>query len=441
MEDNSLEVETTNDVREIIELNDAHQEIEAFDAEIETTVQDAEVIQNVQEVVAKAAEGEGLSPASAELAEVVLESLYGRLGIPKKSIMSLEAYGDPKQRRKTITRVACEDIKDTLVRIWTALKEAFAKAWQNIKMFIAKIFSSVKMARTEIDRMKEKLNGLSDVELKPIAIEHVTLCKAFSIDGEADAKTVDYIMHNHYTLADQSSRISKGCRSFLNKLTVLSGSWSAKDFDAHGRLDLIHTFEKNVVFLRQEIFPLTITVNKHEGHFVAPRLVNSHFFGVITPFKDDKQRYTKSNDGETIDWAIMSSDLTPVLMKEQEDKIADKIQTASKEHIEALLTNLVSLCDKLDKMQHAQTDINEFEKDIQNLFTRTIANLQKQSPDIINHTVDKTITDIVRYGSTAISRTYGLLIAKLPQLTFEAIRHSLNYIRVSLQQVEEPKAA
>jgi hypothetical protein len=426
MDDSSLAVDTTNDVVEIIELNKTEQEIQNFDAEIESCAQDAEVIQNVQEVVAKAADGDGLSPASAEIAEIVLESLYGRLGIQKKSIMSLEAYNDPKQRRKEITRIACENIQETLVRVLKAVKEAIAKLWQNIKMFIAKIFSSIAMVRKEIKRMEDKFNEMKDVEIKSTIVEDMSLCKAFSIDGKANAKTVDDLMKNHLKLATQCRAITHGCDNFLNRLTELSVKWTGKSFDAEGKLRLIQSFDRNVDFLRKELFPMEATINGKKGYFIAPELIQSRYFGVEAQQQKDVVY--------GIDLSSLTPALTPVVGVNENNKIADKIETADKDNIKTILNNLSSLCDALDKMQSWQTDITKFEKNTEAVFAKALARLKNESPDVINQTEEADVINIVKYGATRISRTYGIFVTQLPKLTIEGIRYSLNYVRLSLQQ-------
>ena len=419
MEDNSLEVETTNDIREIIELNAAHQEIEAFDAEIETTAEDVEVIQNVQEVVAKAAEGEGLSPASAELAEVVLESLYGRLGIPKKSIMSLEAYGDPKQRRQELTRVACESMTDTLVRIWTAIKEAIAKLWQNIKMFVAKIFSSVKMVRNELDRMKAKIEEFSkDREFKTGELDNSALCKAFSINGKADPSTAQVILDTHIELAKRFSEFGKICEKNLDLFARNADNFLREDITDESLGRVRDGVKEMVIGFRKSAFPLKVNIKGQEGFFGTPQLVGGKHYGL-----DGNNKYISGLHDTT-------SNLRPNIFTSPE-KPAASISTLDARQMSSMIGTCEKLCDQLDEMEKKQSEITKFDKEVSKILDTIIQRVKTGRFDKLNND-EKWVVTLLQNTARNLSHAYGSFTTMLPKLSIEAVRYSLNYIRASL---------
>jgi hypothetical protein len=145
------------------------QEIVQTVSDVESATADAQTLEKVQDVVGQTVQsGQGMDETTAQVAQVVVESICVRLGIPnsRRVIPSIESFGSSNSRLAA-TRVAMENgFTDMIKRIWEAIK----KVWNSIKDFFARFFANAdkvkKAAEIMRDSIQTKLAGKTPKDKK-----------------------------------------------------------------------------------------------------------------------------------------------------------------------------------------------------------------------------------------------------------------------------------
>lgn len=97
-------------------------------------------------------EGEGLTPEDAEIVEVAVESLYRHLHVRKPLRLSAEAFGKDRTRKQA-TKMAVEDIRESVQKAWKVIKEFFQRMWAAVQAFFKKVFGTT-------DRLKRAAEAI-----------------------------------------------------------------------------------------------------------------------------------------------------------------------------------------------------------------------------------------------------------------------------------------
>lgn len=109
------------------EIEESESEIEELSGDIESVESDTETLTKLKDTMEDSLEsGKGLSPEAVEIATVVTESIYARLGLSNSNtIPAVEAFHN-KHSKLVATGFAIESIKDNLVAIgkWTMSNKA-----------------------------------------------------------------------------------------------------------------------------------------------------------------------------------------------------------------------------------------------------------------------------------------------------------------------------
>lgn len=185
--------------------------------DVEAAVSDAETLDNIADVAeASAEEGEGMDPVSAEIAEVAVEAIYARLGLTKKATPSMEAFGSTGSR-KAATRIAVEDWRDTVKRVWEGVKKFFATIWEKIKELYEKFVGLFRNLEKAAEAMKAKAMSLEGAA-KEATMENASVAKAFGAAGSVNASAVDTVLEGQKELMVQAVEASKVSNENISKL-------------------------------------------------------------------------------------------------------------------------------------------------------------------------------------------------------------------------------
>lgn len=154
IEQNDIEMNVINtDIEKLRVLGSAYEDTVRIGTVIETKIQS----------------GEGISPLTAKLASIAVESIYSRLelNIPDHLLPSLESFSNPKTR-VSATRISLENISDHVNRIVKAIYDTMLKIWKRVKEFMKKLSN-------QSDRIIEDLKKtLKEVEALPDSANHVS---------------------------------------------------------------------------------------------------------------------------------------------------------------------------------------------------------------------------------------------------------------------------
>jgi len=133
-----VEVETTADA---VMAQDS--EVAETADDIEEATDASETLSKVQDVAeASVAQGEGLSQSAADMTTVIVESICNRLNIPSTNLIpATEAFGSTNTRLNS-TKLALENIKDTIKKIWEGIKRGAKIVFDGITKFFKNLFSA-----------------------------------------------------------------------------------------------------------------------------------------------------------------------------------------------------------------------------------------------------------------------------------------------------------
>lgn len=185
-------------------------------SDVEAAVGDAETLDKIADTAeASAEEGEGMDPVSAEIAEVAVESIYARLGLNKKATPSMEAFGSTGSR-KAATRIAVEDWKDTVKRVWESVKKFFVSIWEKVKALFQRFLDFFRSLEKAAVSMKSRVAALKG-EAKEEKFENASIAKAFL--GEGSAENVAKVLKNQNEFMKKSSDRAKTLTEDISLMT------------------------------------------------------------------------------------------------------------------------------------------------------------------------------------------------------------------------------
>ena len=165
----------------LVEAADAGAAVDAEVTQIESAQADSETLGDIADTLEASEEAGGVDPVAAELAEVAIESIYNRLGITRKEKPALEAFAD-KKTRITATRIAVEDIKANLKKIWDAIVAAFNRVIDWIKNFVKSIFDANDRLLQRIDALEKRARDTKG-SVKESKVKAVGVAKALAGPG------------------------------------------------------------------------------------------------------------------------------------------------------------------------------------------------------------------------------------------------------------------
>lgn len=165
------EVEVGADSAEaaIAETADAAGAVAEGTTQIESAQNDADALTSIIETVEGSEAEGGLDPVAAEVVEVAVESIYQRLGIKKKPLVSVEAFSN-KTGRLRATNVAVEDWKEQVKRVWKAIVEAFGKVLAWIQNFFRGLFDASAKLSNRATALKKAVAARSGATAKEAEI-------------------------------------------------------------------------------------------------------------------------------------------------------------------------------------------------------------------------------------------------------------------------------
>ena len=167
LEGEVIELETPAEVGEVAQV-ESEMVPEVAETETEVAAIDegmgaADQLEQVEEVVAQAAEGEGLDPVAAEAIKIAVEAICARIGANPKAVYSLYATENfsSASSRKANTKIALEGVGEFLKDLWKKIKAALSSLWAKVKAFWAKHVSSLGQVKKALESMKKTVSSSS----------------------------------------------------------------------------------------------------------------------------------------------------------------------------------------------------------------------------------------------------------------------------------------
>ena len=212
---------TTDDVIEAQEVTEevaeAEAEVEEVQEAIEEGVQDAETLETVADTLEETVEDGGADPATAQMAEVAVESIYRRLGIQAKAMPALEAFND-KEQRIAATKLAIEGIKETAQKVWEAIVNFFKNLWQAFGRLWEKVKNLFRNNTKVLTSLLNEIKGMevAEAELKGGAVNRL-LADFFGVKDSTVSDTISRIT----PLADKFSKLEQVSESVVKSVDAI----------------------------------------------------------------------------------------------------------------------------------------------------------------------------------------------------------------------------
>lgn len=219
--------------RDTAEVAEAAGEVTGDVEVMEEAVEDAVALSDIADTAEDSVEeGEGMDPVAAEIAEVAVESIYARLGISKKASPSMEAFGSTGSR-KTATRVAVEDWKESVKKVWEGVKRFFVQIWEKVKELFARFLDLFKNLEKAALSVKTRVSALKG-EAKEAKFENKGLAKALGRGkGVASYGSVSSLLKDQTGFMSEISQASEimanDLAAKIGKITQLMTSPNAED--------------------------------------------------------------------------------------------------------------------------------------------------------------------------------------------------------------------
>lgn len=177
---------------ELIDVNEGAAEGEAVDAAVEEAVDAAATMEGLITGLESFKDKGGLTEQGAWGVHQTIAHINKRLGTNTK-IPAMESFAAPSSRMSQ-HRVALESIKDTLARIWKAIKEAIKKSIQWVQDQFEKLFGAATKLKKRAEALEKAANGISGT-MKEKDFENDRIAKALSINGNAPTDVPASLAH------------------------------------------------------------------------------------------------------------------------------------------------------------------------------------------------------------------------------------------------------
>jgi hypothetical protein len=187
--DNANSLET-----DLIEVADSGADIAEVQGEAEETSAVMEALDGIALCLGEAAKNGGLDRHSAQAVGIATEALYARVGIKRASFPALESFGGTSTRAAA-TKIAMEDIKEQMQKIWAAIVAAFEKVVAWIVDFYNKVTDAAGKLTKRGEELAKKATELKgEAKEKTITNERVAASLATS-KGTADKAAIDHTVN------------------------------------------------------------------------------------------------------------------------------------------------------------------------------------------------------------------------------------------------------
>jgi phiKZ-like phage internal head proteins len=328
------------------------QEIAQLVEDTDTAVADVGTLEKVQDVVAQTVQsGQGIGQNTAQVAQVVVESICSRLGIPvsRRLMPAAEAFGSTNTRLAA-TKVALENaFTDTIKRIWEAIKRAIKTTWTKIKEFFLKFFDNtdkvIKHANALKIKAKERIGWKADKN----KLEMPGLIKTLGGNIEGAEKGGFVALENHMALTQLGDGFIKGVEGLVGtiKQAVEHLTGAGKDVAEGNVGKLADAMEKLMFGWKSANMKSIPSTTETEGG----KTIKKMFYG---PFIDSQCiTITEITSTHTVN----GSDVTSVSVRYSFEPM--KVKDEAKELPVFSLSLVDSLCDRIIAMMKNTEDFKK----------------------------------------------------------------------------------
>ena len=411
-EANELPVELVEEVGEAqaesAEIGVAVEELEESVADLETLDDAADVLEESVAPAEGGEEGEGVSEDAAEVAEIVVESICDRLGMPARMRpqIATESFGG-RSSRKLATRLAAENMKETVAKGWEKVKKFFIDLYSRIKDFLKGLFDVNKRIQAQAEALLKKVPELKG-EAAEKTMENRAVAKAFG--GVAET-----VLANHIQLTATLTTLTEKVGATMEAVGKVAEKPAEATAETVGQAIAAAKIEGSLQAVSGKSFVLVngthFYVTAHEADVEGAK-------GYI---RVDEESIYKNNKFEAKPVDVLTAD--------QMTKLLGKVKELSAD---------------TDKLKNIGTSLDKAVKAIDKTISAVIKGAGKKAEG------DEAKAGVTEAsgGAKAIRRAISDLAAlnaklaqRVPALNVVACKAALSYVVASQKQYKEAKAA
>lgn len=206
--DNAESLET-----DLIEVSESTAEGAETEAQIDEAVETAEALEAIADDLAVAAQNGGIDKHAAKALNTAVSFMYARVGVRNSQLPALESYGSNSSRIGA-TKIAMEDIKGQVAKIWQAIIDAFKKAWKWIEDHFNKVFGSAEKLEKRAQAIEAKAEATTGTPAEK-TFESEGIAKYLHVNGtvggtpSAEAKVVQALAKTIFTEAGKTTEVGE----------------------------------------------------------------------------------------------------------------------------------------------------------------------------------------------------------------------------------------
>lgn len=244
----TLEVSSDNTMEEeVAEVTEAGIEVIEAEDDVEELHEIAEGLESIVASLEAAVEDGGLDAQAAIFMQHAVNGYTRRVGLEAETIVpSLESFGGASGKAAATT-ISVEGVKETIQRVWQAIKNAVAKAITAAKNFFAKIFGGVKKLRERHGALSKTVNDLSGKKAEGKI--KVAAANTLRYNGKVDASSVATGLKNTAEVGDKVfNKLTAGAASFYSNAAQKIANKDALEKSDQNALEALLT-EANAKFV------------------------------------------------------------------------------------------------------------------------------------------------------------------------------------------------
>jgi hypothetical protein len=210
------------------------------DALTDEAVDTAEALESIRDDLKAALEHGGLEQGGAAVLRTSLGHLYKRTGLKTARVTpALESFGSIS-RREDATKIALEEVKEQLKKIWDTIVAAIKKAIEWVKSFWKKLWDNTEPMMKRAEELKAAASKVEG-EASEKVIKNSGMAKALHIQGKVPegAEGAARMVEVAKKVFSDYGTWTKGIEDATKDLANIGEFASVVDHDAFG-LDPVH---------------------------------------------------------------------------------------------------------------------------------------------------------------------------------------------------------
>lgn len=280
------DVQTSTDA--VCELEDVHEGLEALVQSIESTLSEG-----------------GLTPQSAGMMKIAYESYANRLG-EESTIPSMESFGGQTSRLDQTT-VSLESVRETLARVWEAIKSIVLKIRDWIIAFFKQLISGAEKLRQRATKVKAA-SAKTSGEAKEAEIDLGSNAAKIAIGPKVDVSTgaISKLVEIAESVLTFDESASKTLVADFEKLRQAANS--GERVQSAGELQPPKVFSKTLPDgVSTELLPgnVTFSIVINPGSDKLPAGVNKYLAGGWSVMRETGKDAVSNSKVKTLDPATI----------------------------------------------------------------------------------------------------------------------------------------